>query len=63
MLCIQYPDGLKLTSCKQSQNISKKVVESFLDLVINSVEPIYGKLSCSETLQKGMKATSCFNAN
>lgn len=43
MLRFQYPDGFKLTSCKKSQNIRTKVSESFLDPVINSVEPIYGK--------------------
>jgi len=67
MLGIQCPGGFKLTSCKKSQNIRKKVIEPFLDPVINSVEPIYGKLGCGETLlvEKCMKAlhASCFNAN
>lgn len=46
------------SACKQSQNIRKEVIESFLGPVNNSVEPIYGKLSCSETLlaEKKMKA-------
>lgn len=52
-------------ACKQSQNIRKEVFESFLGPVNNSIEPIYGKLCCSETVlaEKKMKAGSCFNAS